>query len=137
MITPKFLRMPAEALTVPKSGNPTAFISTRRLMASVGAGKAILADATNQTKPALFFVSGTNKVKTGGRHATLKIETGITISAMDRLWLSKTTPGAVTNVPPAAAGNIQQLIGYAMANGTGAGGTVDAAININYDYTLI
>ena len=51
--------------------------------------------------------------------------------------MSATTPGTVTNTAPSGSGNIVQVIGFAKANGTGAGGTVDAIININYDYTIV
>jgi hypothetical protein len=100
-------------------------------------GVAQLADATDDTKPAHAICVKSGRASTSGRHQTVKIETGITISNGDRLYLSKTTAGTVTNVAPSTPGNIIQIIGYARADGTATGGTVDAIVNINYDYTLI
>jgi hypothetical protein len=106
-------------------------------LAYVSGGVAVLADATDETKPAQFLVIGTNKARVGGRYNKVKIESGVTVSAGDRLYLSAITPGTVTNVAPSGSGNIIQIVGFAIADGTGAGGTVDAIININYDYTVV
>jgi len=56
--------------------------------------------------------------------AAANIEASITIAALDRLYLSKTTAGTVTNVAPSSAGDVVAEVGIAMAAGTGAGGTV-------------
>lgn len=102
-------------------------------------GNAAKANATSASTPAvgLVIISGdasTGTLQNVGRHPAVYIETGITITKGNILYLSKTSIGTVTNVKPAVGGNIQQVIGIAKANGTGVGGTVDTVFNINMDY---
>jgi hypothetical protein len=65
-----------------------------------------------------------NKPTTAGICEAAQIQAGITVTFGQRLFLSPTQAGAVTSVAPTTTGQIVAELGIAMANGTGAGGTV-------------
>lgn len=68
--------------------------------------------------------SATNTAKVLGIVNCL-IETSITISAGDVVYLSAAEAGKVTNVAPSTATQVVAELGIARANGSGAGGNVD------------
>jgi hypothetical protein len=84
------------------------------LYLSGGVIKARKADATNNSKPAHGFVLA--NVVNGNNASVYRVSqtntalAGLTIGS--DYWLH-TTPGAITTVPPGAAGNIVQYIGRA------------------------
>lgn len=86
-------------------------------------GKAI---ATSLATSMVFGANeGTvNSMTTAGTIDAQVIETAITVAAGDRLFLSAADTGAVTNVPPSAAGQVILPVGFARTAGSGAGGTV-------------
>ena len=91
------------------------------------AGGVMLADASDTSKEARGFCISTDgsnaQVRASGAIADVPIESGITITFGQTIWLS-TTAGYVTNVMP-GGGNLEQELGVSTAAGTRAGGTVD------------
>lgn len=91
-----------------------------------------LADADDQAKRARAFCIYTDGVSALvsfiGLVNTVPIESGITITDGQKLWLSSTA-GHVTNVIPASG--LEQSLGVAAGNGTEAGGTVTVAAHID------
>ena len=77
------------------------------------------ANATNNTRPAIGFVTSTNHVSSVGQFCEVTVGIGLitgvaSLIAPNRYFLS-TTNGVVTNVAPAAGGNIAQVVGVALA----------------------
>lgn len=84
-----------------------------------GAGTVDLATAATNSAASrgYYFVSdasiasaATGTANTGGT-TQVRLETGLTISEGDILFLSASTPGSATNVAPSGTGNIVQVIG--------------------------
>jgi len=78
------------------------------------------ANATNNTKPACGIVISSNHISAIGAYCEVGIGIGLVtgISGMvagTRYFLS-TTDGLVSNTAPVAAGNIEQVVGWAMAS---------------------
>jgi hypothetical protein len=89
-------------------------------LVSVGAEiQARKANATNNTKPAYGFVTSTDHVSGAGLFCEVTLGIGLITGVLglappQRYFLS-TTDGVITNVAPAAAGNIVQVVGFALA----------------------
>lgn len=80
-----------------------------------GTTKCRKANATDATKPGHGYVKAAVEL---GANATVYTDgylpgTGLTVGS--KYFLSATTPGAVTTTPPAATGNITQVIGVAVS----------------------
>jgi hypothetical protein len=83
-----------------------------------GVLKVRLANATNNTKWCCGFVNSVGSFAAGEYVEVLTRGLIAGVSGMtvgSRYWLS-TTNGSITNVAPAASGNIQQVVGFAMAS---------------------
>lgn len=77
------------------------------------------ANATNNTRPAIGFVTSTDHIPSVGAFCEITLLQGLItgVNAMlvpNRYFLS-TTNGLITNVAPVAAGNIEQVVGWALA----------------------
>lgn len=82
---------------------------------SGGVLKLRLANATNNTRWCCGFVESVGTFLAGSFVAikTLGLITGVSgLTVAGRYWLS-TTNGLVVNTPPVAAGNIEQVVGWA------------------------
>ena len=82
--------------------------------------------ATLAEAATIYPASSSTIIVYAANSTTLNIETGITISRGDKLFLSATEAGTVTNIAPC----ISQFVGFAEEDGSGAGGTVVVDLNI-------
>lgn len=77
------------------------------------------ANAANSTRPAIGFISSTDHVPTIGSFCEVTtlvgMITGVSGLLVPNRYFLSTTNGLVTNVAPVAAGNIEQVVGLAMA----------------------
>jgi hypothetical protein len=98
-----------------------------------GSLKVRKANATNNTKPACGFVTA---IGTGAAGTEVEVMVGqgliLGVAGMtpgNRYFLS-TSDGLITGVAPAAAGNIRQVVGLALASNR-------LLMNLNFDWTQL
>jgi hypothetical protein len=77
------------------------------------------ANATDNTRPAYGFISSINHASSVGSFCEVTLGIGMItgvggLAAPQRYFLS-TTSGVITNGAPVAAGNIEQVVGFALA----------------------
>lgn len=97
----------------------------------VGEVKVRKANATDNTKPACGFVTSTDHVSIAGARCEVMVGTGYITGvggmiAGIRYFLS-TTDGLIQNTAPVAGGNIEQVMGLALASNR-------LFMNLNFDW---
>lgn len=97
-----------------------AFGNAVALILDAGVLKVRKANATNNTKPCIGFVSSSNHTAGAGNFCEVTMSVGMLTGlagmvAGTRYFLS-TTDALITNVAPVAAGNIEQVVGVALAS---------------------
>lgn len=78
------------------------------------------ANATDNTKPAIGFVSSSTHVSAIGQFCEVTIGIGLITGVAGMIegtrYFLSTTDGVIVNVAPVAAGNIEQVVGIALAS---------------------
>jgi len=89
------------------------------LILDAGILKVRKADATNNTRPAVGFVSSQDHVSAVDQFCETTIGVGLITGVSGMItaarYFTHTTPGVITNVAPVAAGNIEQVVGVALS----------------------
>ena len=99
--------------TGPTYAVTTTVALTALQLVSFGASGLVLANATDNTKPARGFVMSPYSSSASARVFLIgSVITGLTVTAGAEYYLD-TTGGAITSTPPAAAGNLVQSVGAA------------------------
>lgn len=103
-----------------KQFEPLSFGQAVAVVVDAGELKVRKANATNNTKPCVGFVSSNDHTIAAGQFCEVTVGTGLIkgITGMvpgSRYFLS-TVDATITNVAPVAAGNIEQVVGLALAS---------------------
>ena len=86
-------------------------------------------DNNKKTRAFCLYTDGSNAlVQNYGIISDVPIQSGITVSQGNKIWLSSTA-GHVTNVLPTSG--LEQSLGIATDHGTAAGGTLTLAVDID------